>query len=134
MSDRTTNAANDRSDVEQLQRMNKEWADALVRKDRVTLDRIMADDFIFTYPMDGDSKAQFIEDVESGALQVEYLGRTRVEVNVFGHTGVLTAFDDAKWRYKGHEILGCYRIIHVYSRRGGEWQLVAIQACPVGAK
>ncbi len=46
--------------------MNDDWVKALVRADGATLDRIMADDFFFAYPMEGDDKAQFIGDVISG--------------------------------------------------------------------
>jgi meiotically up-regulated gene 157 (Mug157) protein len=116
---------------ELIRRLNEEWVEALVTANRAPLDRIMAEDFIFAYPMDGDSKAQFIQDVESGDLRVEYLNRSHVEVNVYGSTAVLMAFDDAKWHYKGRLILGCYKILHVYSFRNELWQLVAIQACPL---
>jgi ketosteroid isomerase-like protein len=119
---------------QQITRLSTEWIDALKRRDSGTLARIMADDFIFTYPMDGDSKDQFIADVEAGDLMVENLSRSRVEVNVFGPTAVLTAIDDATWRYHGHEIVGSYRIINVYSLRDERWQLVAVQACPITPK
>ena len=111
--------------------MDREWVDALTRRDGPALDSLMSDDFIFAYPMDGDSKTQFIADVESGDLRIEYLNRTKVEVNVFGPTAVLTALDDARWHYHGHDILGTYRVIHVYAKRELGWQIVAVQACLV---
>jgi len=46
-----------------LRQMNDEWVKELVRADAATLDRIMADDFFFAYPMEGDDKSQFIGDV-----------------------------------------------------------------------
>jgi hypothetical protein len=69
---------NRRIDIEQqLRQMNAEWVKALVRGDGETLDRIMADDFFFAYPMEGDDKAQFISDVTSGVIRVEYLNREK---------------------------------------------------------
>ena len=41
--------------------MNEEWVKALSR-DGATLDRLMAEDFVFSYPLEGDDKAQFIAD------------------------------------------------------------------------
>jgi len=122
------------NDVDVVRQLNDGWVEALVKADCSLLDRILADDFIFAYPMDGDSKAQFLEDIESGNLTVEYLNRSRVEVNLFASTAVVTAFDDAKWHYRGHEILGCYKVIEVFSNRDDRWQLVTFQACPVAAK
>jgi ketosteroid isomerase-like protein len=116
---------------QELRQLNAEWVKALIARDRASLERIMADDFIFTYPMDGDSKSQFIGDVESGDLVVEKLDRTKVEVSVFGPTAVLTALDDARWFYRGRAILGSYRVLQVYSNRNDKWQLVAVQACPI---
>jgi hypothetical protein len=116
---------------DELRRLDKEWVEALVKADTATLSRITADDFVFTYPLEGDSKQQFIEDVASGQLRVESLKRDRIDVYIYGSTGVLTALDTSTWDYKGHHILGYYRIIAVYSLRGGLWQLVMVQACPL---
>ena len=111
--------------------MNDEWVKALVRGDADTLDRIMAEDFFFAYPMEGDDKAQFISDVTSGKVRVEFLNRENVSVRIWGSTAVVTAKDSAKWFYGGRDFSGHYKIIHVYSQRNGRWQLVSVQACPM---
>jgi len=119
-------------EVEQLLRqMNDEWVKALVRGDGETLGRIMAEDFFFAYPMEGDDKNQFIGDVVSGDVRVEYLNRENVGVRVWGDTAVLTAKDSAKWYYKGRDFSGHYIIIRIYAHRDGQWQLVSVQACPI---
>jgi ketosteroid isomerase-like protein len=115
----------------ELRRLDAEWVAALINHDHDALERLMADDFIFTYPMDGDSKTQFISDVDSGNLRVEHIKRTNVDVNVFGSTAIITALDDAKWHYSGRQILGTYRVLHVYTNRNSRWELVAVQACPI---
>ena|SRR2546427_9742220 len=119
-------------EVEQLLRqLNDEWVKALVRGDGETLERIMADDFFMTYPLEGDDKAQFISDVTSGDLKIEHLSREQVSVRLFGSTAVVTARDSATWLYHGRELSGQYKIIMVYVERNGHWQLCAIQACPI---
>lgn len=116
---------------QQLRQMNDEWVKALVRRDPVTLDRIMADDFVFAYPMEGDDKTQFIDDVVSGDLNVLQLKRENVTVRIWGHTAILTALDSAEWFYKGRDFSGKYKIVHVYASRDDHWRLVAVQACPM---
>ena len=111
--------------------MNDEWVKALVRGDAETLNRIMAEDFFFAYPMEGDDKARFVGDITSGDVRVEYLNRENVTVRIWGNTAVLTAKDSAKWFYQGRDFSGHYKIVHVYSQRDGRWQLVSVQACPI---
>ena len=119
-------------EIEQLvRRLNDDWVKAMIRGDSEALDEIMADDFFFTYPLEGDDKAQFIADVTSGDLKIEHISREQVNVRVFGHTAVLTARDSATWLYHGRELSGQYKIIKVFTERAGRWQLCAVQACPM---
>jgi ketosteroid isomerase-like protein len=132
MSDEQSAAQPSRIETEQLLReMNDEWVKALVRRDEATLERLMSEDFFFTYPLEGDDRAQFISDVTSGDLIVEHITRHQLGVRVFGSTAVLTSRDSAKWIYRGREIEGQYKVIQIYSERDNQWQLVAVQACPI---
>jgi ketosteroid isomerase-like protein len=116
---------------QQLRHMNEEWVTAITKGDGATLDRVMADDFIFSYPLEGDDKAQFIADCVSGDLKVQQITREQVSVRVFGPTAILTARDTSHWIYHGREISGQYKILNVYSKRDDEWKLCALQACPI---
>src|SRR4029434_7428456 len=90
-----------RLETERLLRvLNDEWVKALVRRDAATLDRIMADDFLFAYPLEGDDKEQFLSDLSSGELRVEFLNRENVSVRIWSSTAVVTARDAARWFYK----------------------------------
>ena len=76
-------------EIEQLLRhMNEEWVKALSARDGATLDRLMADDFVFSYPLEGDDKAQFIADCVSGNLTVKHIHRDQISVRVFGPTAM----------------------------------------------
>lgn len=119
-------------EIEQaVRRLNDEWVKAFLERDTESLDRIMASDFVFIYPLDGDGKERFIADVRSGDLIVESLVRDNVDIRIYENTAVVSSIDNAKWRYKGHQISGYYRVINVYAKRRGVWQLVTIQACPI---
>jgi len=115
----------------QIRHMNEEWVTAIAKGDAATLERVMADDFIFSYPLEGDDKAQFIADCVSGDLKIQHISREQVSVRVFGPTAILTARDTSHWIYHGREISGQYKIINVYSKRDDEWKLCALQACPI---
>src|SRR5947199_6491066 len=106
-----------------VRQLNDDWVKAMVRADAATLDRIMADDFYFTYPLEGDDKAQFIADITSGDLKIKHIAREQLNVRVFGSTAVLTARDSATWLYHGRELAGQYKILSVFGERNGQWQL-----------
>lgn len=114
-----------------LRQLNDDWLKAIMRADAETLNRVMADDFFFTYPLEGDDKVQFIADVTSGKLKIAHVSREQLSVRVFGSAAVLTARDSATWLYHGRELSGQYKIIMVYTERDGRWQLCAFQACPM---
>ena len=119
-------------EIEQhIRQLNDDWVKAIVRADKDTLERVMADDFYFTYPLEGDDKTQFIDDITSGDLKIQHIVREHLTVRVFGNTAVLTARDSATWLYHGRELAGQYKIITVFSERDGRWQVCAIQACPM---
>jgi hypothetical protein len=61
-----------------LRQLNDDTVKAMVRGDGETVERIMADDFLFTYPLEGDDKAQFTTDVTSGDLKIQHLSREQV--------------------------------------------------------
>ena len=116
---------------QELRQKNEDWVRALINRDAATLNRIMAEDCVFTHPLEGDDRAQFVSDVESGELQIEHMYRDHVDVRIYGSTAILSCRDDCKWLYGGREISGIYRTLHVYARREQGWQLVAVQSCPV---
>jgi len=119
-------------EIEQhIRQLNDEWVKAIVRADADTLDRILADDFFFTYPLEGDDKAQFIADVTSGDLKVAHISREQLSVRVFGTSAVLSARDSVTWLYHGRQLAGQYKIMTVYTERQGRWQMCAMQACPM---
>jgi len=116
-----------------IREINHQWVEALVSRNTLLLNKLMAEDCIFSYALDGDDRAQFISDIDSGDLKVASLDRDTLEVRVYGSTGVVIAYDTADWIYKGRPIQGNYRTMHVYSERGGLWQIVAIQASPISS-
>ena len=130
MSDESTGSS--RIATEQLLRqMTDDWAKALVRGDGEALGRIMAEDFYFAYPFEGDGKEQFIDDVTSGEVRVEHLNRENVRVRIWDNTAITTSKDSSRWFYQGHDFSGNYKVMHVYSLRNEAWQLVSVQACPI---
>lgn len=121
-----------RIETEQLLRqMYDEWMKALVRADVDTLGGIMADDFFFAYPFEGDDKAQFMSDITSGDVRVEFIARENTTVRIWGDTAVVTGNEQVKWFYQGRDFSGHYKVLHVCAHRNDRWQVVSLQAFPL---
>ncbi len=73
VSQTTNSSANQTSQAEQeVLKLNKEYDEAIVRRDAAAFDRLMADDFSFT-SSDGEvvTKAQEIANLKSGDTKIE---------------------------------------------------------------
>lgn len=119
--------------VEQvLTKLERDWAEAIVKGDAATIDRLLADDFIATL-WDGKSetKAQHIEAVKSGAYKVESMNLDEIKVHVFGDTAVVTLRQTEKSKTNGKDNSGWYRFTDTWIKRNGKWQVVADHGCKV---
>jgi hypothetical protein len=95
--DEDQQAARDPKIEQELRRANDEWAKALAQRDKIALERIMADDFTFAYPFEGDDKGQFITDVVAGDVSVESLEPRDTTVRTFGQTRLVFGSETANW-------------------------------------
>ncbi|HKZ01795.1 MAG TPA: nuclear transport factor 2 family protein [Pyrinomonadaceae bacterium] len=127
--DEDRQAAPDYQAEHELRRANDEWANALAQRDKAALECIMADDFTFAYPFEGDDKGQFINDVVAGVVRVESLEPRDTTVRVFGGTGLVFGSETANWHYGDRDLSGHYRFVRVYTKRQGLWQIVSLHLC-----
>jgi len=113
----------------ELKLANETWVRALAQRDRAALEHIMADEFVLAYPFEGDDKEQFISDILAGEVKVESLQAHDATTRVSGTTGLIFGSETANWHYRGRDLSGAYRFLRVYTRREGEWRIVALHLC-----
>jgi ketosteroid isomerase-like protein len=113
----------------ELRMANERWAKALRERDRAALEDLMADDFSFAYPFEGDDKWQFLEDVSAGEVSVGSLSPIDSTVRVFGTAGIVFGSETANWRYRDRDLSGQYRFVRVFAKREGRWQIVSLHLC-----
>jgi ketosteroid isomerase-like protein len=77
------------------------------------------------------TKAQRLADIKSGTNRFDTLESSDRTVRVYGDTAVMTSLTTLKGQYGGQEASGRYRVTQVLVRRGGGWQIVAIQMTPI---
>jgi ketosteroid isomerase-like protein len=121
--------SSDSHEERKLREANDRWAKALATRNREALEEIMSDDFLMAFPLEGDDKTQYIEDVVTGAITVESLEHRDVTFHVSGNTGLIFGSETANWKYKGRDLSGTYRFLRVYTKQQGSWQILALHLC-----
>ena len=114
---------------EEIQKLHNKLIQAQLNSDVAALDRLLADDHIFTNPLGVvQTKAQRLAEIQSGSRKLELFSVTDVQVRVYGDTAVVTSRAILKGQRQGQEISGPFRGIDVYVKKHGSWQVVAAQA------
>lgn len=112
--------------------MEREWADAMMKGDMATLDRIVASDWTLVNPMgQTQTRAAAMADLRSGDLKFESTTAQDLKVRVFGDTAVVTGMTNDKGTYKGQDISGQYQFTDVFVKRDGRWQAVSTHVTKV---
>jgi ketosteroid isomerase-like protein len=117
-----------------IRRIEIEWGDAYVKRDLAALDRIMADDYVFTDPLGETSgKAENLAAVAASDVVFESTESDGVRVRFHGATAVVTARSTFRGRYKGWPVAGQFQYTDVFARAAdGRWLAVASQVTLTG--
>ena len=111
----------------------RQWAEALKNGDQATLNRMLADNFIFT---DDESnvydKAKYLE--ASKAVQVESYHLDDLAARVAGNAGVVTGRWTGKVIINGKHGGGTARFTDTYVKRAGRWVVLASHETRISQK
>jgi len=122
-------------EVEQeLIRMEREWARAIVDRDGAAVTQILADDFVgWDFQGIPYAKVDSLKDLRSGDWRTDSLDLDDIKVHVFADTAVVTCRATRRGQYKNRNIAGQFRWMKVYAKREDRWQVVAQQGTRVFA-
>lgn len=110
-----------------IRRINSEIAEAGLRGDKATAERLIADDYLYT-GMDGKTrtKAQIIKDMQPMPASIKYSSKMEdVAIRDFGGTAVMSYRMVEDVEINGQKNSTEYRSTDVFMRRKGKWQLIA---------
>lgn len=122
------------SDEQTLIQLERDWNDALYRKDARFIENVLADEFVVT-TSDGErgTKAQELALVAEFDQQVDSVALDEFTVKVFDNTAVVWFTEHLVGRKQGVQVAVTYRYTDVFVRRAGRWQCVASQGTRVVA-
>jgi len=125
--------------VEQgLINLEKEWGQALVKRDTASIDmirdRLMADEFIGMNDGFVFTKAQYFEIVKSIKEEILSFEMDEWNVRVYGDAAVVMARGTMKMRLAGKETTIQWRFTDTWIKRDGRWQCVAAHNSTIAQK
>src|SRR5438045_4608173 len=111
-----------------LEQMEKDRAQAVIKKDTATVDKMTADDYQLI-DTNGKirSKAETIDAIKSGVINLQSNDIDDVKVQVYGNAAVVTGRSNPKGTIDGKDVTGPLRFTRVYVKRNGNWQAVLFQ-------
>ncbi len=114
-------------------KLEQEWVDALLKADAVKLALLCADTLVYTHSSGAvDDKAKYLASIKSGATKYLAFDRDDIKVNVYGDAAVVTCHVLIKLKANGEDRTVNGRMIRVYARQKGRWQMVAHQTTKLG--
>jgi len=112
----------------------RQWADAISKPDVVTLEKILAPDYVHIHATGlVENKLQFIDALRTGTRQYDPIVLEETKVRIHGMTAIVNARFNLKAISSGRTIEGVTRVtlVLVYASQG--FQAVSFQATPVPA-
>ncbi len=119
-----------------MRKLDREWGEAIVRRDAAMLDRLLAEDYT-RRELSGEtiSKPEEMAETKAPAFvsAVESLRTEDVKVKVSGERATVTGVVVVSVRFDGQGIRERYEYMRTYAKRDGRWRIVTAQLTKAGA-
>ena len=113
---------------QEIVKLEQAATDAQFKKDRAALERLLADDYLYTHSNGSVlNKTQEIAESMSSDVQWTDSKLADLKVRIFGDVAVLTGRQTIQGTAKGY-VPGPRRITDIFVKRSGHWQWAGGQA------
>jgi len=110
-------------------KMEQDWATALMKADTAGLDRIYANDLVYTHSSgQTDDKAKYVANIKNGVAKYEDVKFETQSVKVYGNTAVAYSTATIRVTSNNQTNTNHLKLIHVYVKQGKDWKMVAHQS------
>lgn len=117
---------------EQIQALDREWAQACVQVDLAKLEQILSDDLTYTHSSgQTQTKAEFIATVREGKTGYRSIEFQHSNVRLYGDSAVSNSEVRVNLTVDGKDVSVHPRFLHVWVKQNGHWQLAAHQGTKI---
>jgi len=117
---------------EQIQALDREWAQACVQSDIAKLEQILSDDLTYTHSSgQTQSKAGFIATLREGKTRYRSINFQESSVRIYGDSAVSNSEVRVNLTIDGKDVSVHPRFLHVWVKHNGRWQLAAHQGTKI---
>jgi ketosteroid isomerase-like protein len=105
---------------------------ALVKGDTETLSKLLTDDYLRTPPTTPNTtKTQYLDALRSGTLKYFSIEAKESHYRSYGDTVIVNSVSAIRVNINGQQRDEVLRLINVWIRQNGRWQLAAVQGNPL---
>ena len=116
------------ADTRAVLQLEDDWANALVKRDRVTFERLLADGFVYTENDQTMDRTTVLNSIVAGSDTVVLARNDSMVVHRYGSTtAVVTGWLVVGGRGANGEFEHRYRFTDTWVKRSNRWQIVAAQ-------
>ncbi len=117
--------AQGKAEEQAVLKLEEQWVTALVKADTAVLEKLYADDLVYTHSSGAvDTKATYIDSLKTGKTKYESLNRDDIKVKLYGATALVTCHAIVKVNNNTINL----RYVHIYVKEKGAWRMVMHQA------
>ena len=110
----------------------KAWSTAVTTNDYAALEKVLGEELIYTHSNgESDTKRVFIDNLKNNVRKYHAVEYDKQTVKVIGSTAIVSVIGKLKVTTRGQ--LGEVKVsfLHVFVKRGGNWQLVGHQSARI---
>lgn len=120
----------DRAVTAELEKLSERWYRAWLEKDAATVERMMADDYVYVAPSGhARDRAAILRVVRAPGYRLQSWNRTDVVIRLLGDgAAVIRCRGQGEGDFEGKHFKDDHALLQAWSRVGGEWKVVLEQA------
>jgi ketosteroid isomerase-like protein len=116
----------------EMRAAEEQFQKALVKSDTETLSKLLADDYLRTPPTTPNTtKTQYLDALRSGTLKYFSIEDKESHYRTYGDTVIVNAVTAIRVNINGQQRDEVLRLISVWIKQNGRWQLAAVQGNPL---